>query len=57
MTSVPIKTDTTATEQQQQTANTAIPWASVAGYDEKQVDFAQTLMNSQYAAAVGLGGK
>ncbi|EJD73913.1 hypothetical protein LOAG_18699 [Loa loa] len=59
MTPVPVKTDIRITEQHhQQAINTATQWATVAGYDEKQVDFAQTLMNSQYAAAaVSYGGK
>ncbi|VDO47555.1 unnamed protein product [Onchocerca flexuosa] len=52
MASVPVKTDATAGEQQQQAINITMPWATVAGYDEKQGDFVQTLMNSQYAAAV-----
>lgn len=54
MTSVPVKTD--RTEQQQQAINAVTPWVTVPGYNEKQVDFAQMLMNSQYAA-MGLGGK
>ncbi|OZC08484.1 hypothetical protein X798_04545, partial [Onchocerca flexuosa] len=58
MASVPVKTDATAGEQQQQAINITMPWATVAGYDEKQGDFVQTLMNSQYAAAVHrLGGR
>ncbi|EJW78385.1 hypothetical protein WUBG_10707, partial [Wuchereria bancrofti] len=59
ITSVPIKTDTITTEQQQQqqAINSATQWATAAGYDEKQIDYAQTLMNSQYAAALTFGGK
>lgn len=53
MTSVPIKTNTT----EQQVLNTTTPWVTVAGYDEKQANFAQTLINSQYPPAVGLGRK
>ncbi|VDN90604.1 unnamed protein product [Brugia pahangi] len=62
ITSVPIKTDTITTEQQQQqqqqqAINSAAQWATTVGYDEKQIDYAQTLMmNSQYAAALSLGG-
>lgn len=43
-------------QQQQVAAAAALQWATAAaGYDEKQqADFAQALMNSQYA---NLGGK